>query len=73
MAEPNSNAMSLWAKVPPYLPFFTIIPTALVFAIHSETLNTKLGKPACDLKWSNSTTLKPGLLICSQVPINSSV
>ena len=43
IAEPNSNAISLWAKVPPYLPFFTIIPTALVFSIHSETLNTKLG------------------------------
>ena len=29
---------------------------------------TKLGKPACILKWSNSTTLKLGLWIISQVP-----
>lgn len=26
----------------------------------TETLNTKFGKPACILKWSNSTTLKLG-------------
>jgi len=35
-------------------------------SIHSETLNTKLGKPAGVLKWSNSTTLKLGLLIDEQ-------
>ena len=30
-------------------------------------------KPACILKWSNSTTLKLGLCIISQVPRNSIV
>ena len=30
-------------------------------SIHLETLITKLGNPAWDLKWSNSTTLKQGL------------
>ena len=27
-------------------------------ASHSDTLNVKLGRPACALKWTNSTTLK---------------
>ena len=33
----------------------------ICFSVHSDTLITKLGNPACDLKWSNSTTLKLGL------------
>lgn len=45
----------LGAYVPPYFPFFTIIPMASAFSTHSETLSTKLGSPASDLKWSNST------------------
>lgn len=53
--------------------FLTLIPIALVFSIHSLTLITKLGKPACILKWSNSTTLKLGLCIISQAPRNSMV
>ena len=36
-------------------------------------LRTKLGSPAFILKWSNLTTLKPGLYNCSHVPKNSSV
>ena len=38
----------------------------IVFSTHSLTLITKLGKPACILKWSNSTTLRLGLFPCSE-------
>ena len=72
-AVPNSKAISGWANVPPYFPFRTISPIAFVLFTHSETEITKLGIPAWDLKWSNSTTLKLGLWICSQTPKNSKV
>ena len=49
------------------------MPAALVFLIHCPGLKTKLGSPACILKWSNSTTLKSGLYISSHVPKNSRV
>ena len=37
------------------------IRKANVFSIHSLQLSTNVGNPASFLKWSNSTTLKPGL------------
>ena len=46
----------------------------LVFRREMEsTAEVRLGKPACILKWSNSTTLNFGLCIISQVPRNSMV
>ena len=46
---------------------------ALVRSIHSEALSTNDGSPALFLKWSNSTTLKLELCICSHSPRNSMV
>ena len=40
--EANSNAMSLWANVPPYRPGFAIIPRAPVFSIHCRAVRIKL-------------------------------
>lgn len=34
-----------------------VIAELVGFSAYSDTLSTKLGKPVCDLKWSNSTTL----------------
>ena len=43
----------------------------IVFSTHSLTLITKLGKPACILKWSNSTTLKLVYLSISAMSLQS--
>ena len=69
--EANSKAISLWAKVPPFLPDFDIIPIAYVLLIHLLGAKTKAFPPASFQNWSNSTSLKDGLLIFSQNPRNS--
>src|SRR3989338_477026 len=71
--EANSNARSLCANVPPYLPDLEIIPIAFVVSIHFLGVNTKLFSPACFLNPSHSTGLKSGLFNCSQKPNNSTV
>jgi len=71
--EANSNAISLWAKVPPPRPDVERMPIAPVFSIHFCGESTKAFVPASLINWSNSTSLKFGLFSCSHVPTNSSV
>src|SRR3989338_496908 len=73
MLYANSNAMSLCAKVPPYLPDFEIIPLAFVFSIHRFAVRLKLFNHACFLNTSNSMGLKCELFMRSQIPKNSMV
>ena len=70
---PNSKAMSLWAKVPPYRPGLDIIPIALVFSIHCLGVRVKLFVPLSILKASNSMPLKFGLFSFSHNPRKSIV
>ena len=72
--EANSKAISVWAYVqPPYLPDFEIIPMAFVVFIHCCGDIVNALEPDSFLKWSNSTTLKLELCICSHSPRNSMV
>lgn len=42
--EANSNAISLWAYVPPYFPTLFIILTAFVLFIHLVNDRTKISR-----------------------------
>lgn len=65
--------MSLCAYVPPYFPRFEYMPIAFVFSHYWLTLSVKVWSPAWFLNPSNSTELKFGLYIDSNVPKNSKV
>jgi len=56
--EANSNAISLCAKLPPFLPDLEIIPMALVFIIHFLGDRVNVLEPDSLIKESNSTPLK---------------
>ena len=43
------------------------MPIALAFAIHFADVRAKESREACPLKASNSTPLKPGAFLCSEV------
>ena len=64
----NLKAISLCAKVPPYLPLFTISPLAFVCSIHFVGDIVKALSPASFLIPSNSRGLKSGLYKVSQIP-----
>ncbi len=69
----NLKAMSLYAKVPPYLPDLHIMPTAFVAPIHFWGDNVNAFRPACFLNSSNSRGLKFGLYNVSHRPKYSMV
>jgi hypothetical protein len=57
----NSKAIFLFAKLPPDLPDFEIIPIAFVLTIHFFGDRVKEFAPDSLRKESNSTFLKSGL------------
>src|SRR5690606_17540870 len=71
--EANSKAMSLWAKVPPFLPNLDTMPLALTVSIHLVGESVKELLPASYKRESNSTPLKSGLFRRSHKPKNSIV
>ena len=56
--EANSNAISIWANVPPLLPYLETIPIEFVLSIHLVGNKVNEFEPASFSKESNSTPLK---------------